>query len=362
MTLNDSQKVSSFSPALSVALTSAERRLAEDSASIFSSIWRPVTVECVIYKHFANPERVENPVFIEYVDGEPAGQNNLMGCTLVVNGESFHAVQANDAAILPEYRGPGRLMGLYRNSYRDIKDLDIVFGLPNTQSFPTLKVMRWERLVDFDEFSLPVSAVKILGYKHGFPYPNFLNELSKKVLARKLTNRLDASYVMGQFETCPFSQEDIHEINCTSRIMVRRSVDYFVWKIDDNMAGNFFYLTIRKEEKLLAYLIVRVTPVPYGTAHSIVDWWVSEAQDKDAGLSALRSLLGIVATQSDALQIPYINSASPEVEFFEKLGFNKHPMNSPLMLTRVSACTKCLDLAGSDWVFNLIDTDLILNV
>ncbi len=348
-------------PGSDQGISEHELMLARESAHIFSEIWRPVTVDTVIYKNYANPERIDNPIYIEHVEDMPAMQNNLMGCWIIADGQRLRALQTNDTAILPAYRGPGRLMKLYRSSYRDIEGVDLIFGLPNTQSYPTLKVMRWDQVIDYLDFSLPLSAVKILGQKAGIHLPDFLNSLAKRYLGHKLRRMSGSAYLVRRFESCPFSPEDLQVINQVQGIAIARSSEYFKWKIDNNKAGDFFYLTASRNGKLAGYLVVQTILVPYGTVNRVVDWWIT--RDLSGGLekTALYTLLSELADLSDALQVPYVNSKGPEAILFREAGFRENTMSSPLMLLQISERSKSLDTTGEQWSFRAIDTDLILN-
>lgn len=341
------------------------KTLSDICCDIYNAVFRKSISNSVFtYKHFDNPYRLSTPLLIHKMGDDIVGFNGYLAAKFICESQELYAAQSCDVAVLPQYRGRGvytSIMKKAREKFRH-EGLDFLFGFANKNSYgPDLK-FGWKHESDFCRFFLPVDWYALLYNKIGKIGARIVHALLKRPILFK-TNKLagkNFKATLQCFDRCPFTEEDFTIINSCGRIMIKRSREYFLWKLDNNPTKNFKYIIARKEGRICGYVIYHVEAGEI----NVVDWYC--ALDYD-GSVIMANLVKQLLNEGAKINIFFVNMKSEEAQFMKRLGFwnssNKilKRLSAPLMLYILDKSLETKLSAPGKWLMRYIDSDTIIS-
>lgn len=296
-----------------------EKAFSDKCCDIFNQVFSSNLSQAAFwYKHYENPHRLSTPLLFEKVDNDIAGINGFLAAPFICENEEFYAAQSCDSAVLNEYRGKGIFSSIIKRAQTQLKSggVDFLFGFPNQYSYPGFMKMGWKHNADFCRYFLPLNWYLLLKNKIGSPFARIiqflLNDLTLVRLNRHANKPLEC--VIEVYDRCPFTEEDFITINNCGKIMVKRSIEYYVFKLDNNPTKKFKYITARTDGRLCGFLAYHVLKDEV----NIVDWFCAQRGDDKIVLAKLiKQLINI----GSKINMPLINIKSKEVKLMKSLGF-----------------------------------------
>ena len=312
-------------------------------------------------KHKNNTDRLEHFFVNMQEEGKSIGTNSFMGSLACYGEKTFIAAQSCDSAVVPEARGKGVFTQIVNEAEELLRQdgVDMLIGFPNNNSYPGFMKMGWQHIGSLNTL---VCVTK--------PADLVYSKLAKKSAAKNVqkaharTEKFLAKHNMtlSSFTSCPFSEDDLNVINNCGRIRIKRTAEYFKWKVDDNKSDAKY--KVLRGKGLLGYIVYRVDR----SGHiCIMDWFVRDTSDKNY-TCFLKLLINSVRDEGNAVVVPFINGGSREEKAFKSIGFlsgnNRlfrfseakliiKPLLEGNIPSDVSDCSK--------WFVTQIDTDTILN-
>ena len=338
------------------------------SCDIYNKVFsKSMDYEVFYYKHYVNPYKIPTTLLNDEIEGVIAGVNCFMGAKFIVENKEVLAAQSCDSAVLPEYRGKGvfsRIIGLAeKQCERD--GIGFLFGFPNDKSYPGFMKLGWVHVGDFYRAVLPLDTCKFFKRKFGKDIPATIGRIGDILFQKRLKkysrerNNIDIQIS----KNCPFSETDFEVINSTEGIMIKRSSEYYKWKIDNNPSKRFKYVTARDEGRLLGFIICEILK---DYSLDIVDWLCFE-KDKGGPKIVLTKMFYELKGQGISINIHLVNGASGEMKLLESIGFlnasnrimKQRPL--PLVVKTFSSEGDNKLLEAKNWICRFMDTDVIIS-
>ena len=229
-----------------------------DSYRVFSRVFgSDMSWETFAYKHRENPHGVEPCCLQKDAEGKTIGTNCFMGAEAVCGGRIFRLIQSCDTAVVPEARGQGVFVDLISRAmkiFREKQSADLLIGFPNRNSFHGFMKLGWKHVLTLQTYVSLVRPFDVAAAKAGIR-KTYAPAPSADILMKSLRGTL----VKAVHECCPFGEADFNTINNDGTVKIRRSREYYDWKIDKNRK-NFQYITLYRGDVLYAYCIFTVRP------------------------------------------------------------------------------------------------------
>lgn len=346
---------------------SQERRI-RISCDIFNRVFsKSMDYEVFYYKHYENPYKISTTLLNDEINGEIAGVNCFMGAKFTIFDKEIFGAQSCDSAVLPEYRGNGVFSRIIRSAEKQCEKDGIMFlfGFPNDKSYPGFMKLGWVHVGDFYRVVLPLDTSKFLKRKFGKSVPTAIGRMGDVLFQKRLRkySRKDSKIDIQVSENCPFTETDLGVINKTEGIMIKRSYEYYKWKIDNNPSKKFKYITACKEKRLLGFIIYEKLE---DYTLDIVDWFCLKCSNEEQKI-VLAKMFYELKGQGTSINIHLVNGASNEVKLLESIGFlnasnpiiKQRPL--PLVVKVFSSESNNKLLEAPNWIFRFIDTDVIIS-
>lgn len=338
------------------------------SCGIFNKVFsKNMDTASFYYKHYQNPYKIPVPLLNDEIDGEIAGVNCFMGAKFFIEDKEVFAAQSCDSAVLPQYRGKGVFSRIIRSAEKqcEIDGIKFLFGYPNGNSYPGFMKLGWTHVGDFYRAVLPLDTCKFFKRKFRKSLPTIIGKIGDSLFQRKLKKYLKKSNKVDIqiSENCPFKEADFEIINRTQGIMIKRSAEYYKWKIDNNPSKKFKYILARDGGSLLGFIVYEKSD---DSSLDIVDWLCFE-QDDEKQKIVLAKMFYELSGQGISISILLVNEANGEMKMLESIGFlnasNRIMKQKPLPLI-VKSFSSELDnklLRSQNWVCRFLDTDVIIS-
>jgi hypothetical protein len=344
-----------------------EKEICDIACDIFNNVFSSKSSYLSFrYKHYRNPYKLTSLLFIEKVENDIAGINFFLAAKCICESQELYVAQSCDSAVLEQYRGKGIFTSIIQNAQKELQSqgVDFLFGFPNSNSYPGFIKLGWRHEADFCRFFLPIDLYASLKYKIGKKCARIVHSLLNKIILFRI-NRLAKKTFHGTISThdrCPFVKKDFDIINNCNKIMIKRSTDYYIWKLDENPTKDFKYIVAKEKDRLYGFIVYYVRDEEI----NIVDWfYIPNNNELILMAKLIKQLFNI--NKGKKINFLLINTKSKEVQLMKRLGFwnasNKILKHKPSLLV-VYCINSALESklhAPENWLLRYIDTDTILN-
>lgn len=342
-----------------------EQKFSNSCCDICNTVFsNDISHEAFWHKHYGNPNRLAAPLFVEKIENDIIGMNGFMAAKFICASKELYAAQSCDSAVLPQYRGKGVFSSIIKRAQNQLKNegIDFLFGFPNQNSYPGFIKLDWKHNVDFCRYFLPTDWYLLLRKKIGKQCARIINTLFNKITISRI-NRLASkpfSCDIEIYERCPFTEEDCMVINQCGAVMVKRSIDYYVWKLDKNPTKEFKYVVARYEGRLCGFIVYNVI----NDEVNIIDWF---CVDNTNELVVMAKLIKCIINIGAKINIPLINIKSREALFLKSLGFWNSSniilrrQMSPLVINVLNKKYASKLHRPANWALRFIDTDTMIS-
>lgn len=342
-----------------------EKNFSDKCCDIYNAVFSSyLTYETFWYKHYGNPHRLSTPMLVEKVDNDIAGINGFLAVPFICKNDKLFAAQSCDSAVLNKYKGKGIFSSIIKRAQTQLKadDVDFLFGFPNQYSYPGFIKLGWKHTVDFSRFFLPINCYAILQNKIGKTCAHIIHVILKRILLSKVNQLAKKTFngTINSNDLCPFTKEDFAIINNCDKIMTKRNIECYDYKLDNNPTKKFKYITARTDGRLCGFLAYHVL----NDEVNVVDWLcVQHDNNKIVMAKLIKHIINVGAK----INIPLINIKSEEVKLLKSLGFWN---SSNIVLRRkmsplvIYIINKTLDTklhVPEKWLLRYIDSDTIIS-
>ena len=342
-----------------------EQNFSDSCCDIFNTVFpNAISHDVFWHKHYGNPNRLSVPLLVEKIENDTIGMNGFMAAKFICDSKELYAAQSCDSAVLPQYRGKSVFSSIIKRAQNQLKDegVDFLFGFPNQNSYPGFIKLGWKHTVDFSRFFLPVNFYALLRNKIGKKCARIIHKILNLIFLSKVNRLAKKTYncTIEHYDRCPFTNEDFKVINNCDKIMVKRSIEYYVYKLDNNPTKKFKYITARTDGQLCGFLAYHVLKDEV----NIVDWLcVQHDNDKIVMAKLIKHLINVGAK----INMPLINIKSEEIKLLKSLGF----WNSANMILRrdvmiliiyiINSSFEARLISPKKWLMRGIDIDTIIS-
>lgn len=333
-----------------------------DSYRLFSRVFNSsISFDGFINKHLNNPFIISH-FYTQIIDNNKViGTNCFDGALLQTSHGEFRIAQSCDTAVDVDARGRGVFTKMINQYVDRVKntDLDMLIGFPNFNSIHGFTKMGWELKATFP------SLIRITK-----PFSVFLSKITGHFKQRKQINTKQTKVLasigiddISQYDACPFDEHDVATINNINRVHIKRTIDYFKWKLDSQNDKHFKYFVFRKRDDIVAYFIYWVNSK--GRLF-IVDWFFNHAFEPYF-ISIVESFINRASRICNVIVFECLNSASVEYNAILRIGFfngQKRPYRfytKKLLAYSLKEDDELKAIQESEWFLTSIDIDTIFD-
>lgn len=321
--------------------------------------YRHISYETFRHKHLGNPDiDLDIMTLVHYQDGIPAGTNSFMTCHLLLGQRTVSAIQSCDSAVRPDFRGRhifSRLIQQAISLCRESRHV-FIFGCPNENSYPGFTKLGFLELGRLKSYGGVLQPTRFL-----------LRRVRRKLLGKSPAlaafRPISFSGPGGNWTvslSCPFTEEDLAVMNVRPGIHLRRSLEFYRWKVDYLPEERTAYLCLRQDGRLATFLVL--------LRHSngscdICDWMLPDSPAESGPI--LRRARRRLRPFCDLLSVSMVNPAGNEPSLLASGGFfRKKAWPQPFMIyptAELDAETLYRLKDFRSWTLRYIDTDTILH-
>jgi hypothetical protein len=341
-----------------------EKTISDRCYDIFKTVFQSNLSHIAFrYKHYENPHGLSTPLFVEKTGDDIKGINGFMAAKFICESQELYAAQSCDSAVLAQYRDKDVFKSIIKNAQKQLQSagVDFLFGFPNQNSYPGFIKLGWKHEVDFCRYFLPIQWHVLLQNKIGRKCAGIAHTLLSPITLSRV-NRLATKpfkVTIKSYDLCPFTEEDCATINNCGKIMIKRSIEYYEWKLDKNPTRNFKYIVAKEEGRLYGFIVYYVG----GGEVNIVDWFCVS----DNKYLIMAKLIKQLINEGTKINALLINAESNEVEFMKRLGFWNSAnrilkrKKSPLVIYILNPALEDKLHAPEKWSLRYIDSDTIIS-
>lgn len=331
-----------------------EERTLRDAHAVFCEVFHSdMSYEAFRHKHMDNPDLDrEIPTLVHYQDGVPAGTNSFMGCVVLNERQELFSLQSCDTAVKAAFQGKHIFTCLIQRAMLICREHQntFLFGFPNSNSYPGFINLGFYELGKLDRYDAVLRPVHLLLRKALRRAPALPPFRASVFPGRKWTLSL----------RCPFTEADIALMNSRPGVRLRRSLEFYRWKLDWLPEGEGAYLCAREGGQMEAFLALRRRS---DGSCQVCDWMLPE--DPEASGRLLREASRLLRPYCDLLQISMVNPMGGDPVRLKSGGFFRRNI-SPLPFLIYSTAelgeetlSRLKDLRN--WSLRYIDTDTVFN-
>nr|WP_325217221.1 GNAT family N-acetyltransferase [uncultured Oscillibacter sp.] len=340
-----------------------DEKLLHDAHDIFCEVFHSkISYETFRHKHLDNPD-IDAGVatLVDYQDGVPAGTNSFMGYTLLDGPRALPVVHSCDTAVRPAFRGRRIFLLLVQRAISVCQETPnvLIYATPNENSYPgftKLGFLELGRLKSYDGVLQPARF--------------FLRRVRRKLLGKAPAL---AAFRPGSFSGpggswilssgCPFTEDDLALINARPGVHLRRSLDFYRWKVDYLPEERRAYLCVRRGGALRAFFILRrnCDGAADHCCCDICDWMLPE--DEEAAREIFRAAVRHLRPYCDRLSVSMVNPETEGPVISSGLPETAN-QGQPFMIyptAELDAETLSRLKHFRSWTLRYIDTDTILH-
>lgn len=331
-----------------------DEKTLRDAHAVFCEVFHSdMSFEAFRHKHLDNPDLdQEIPTLVHYQDGVPVGTNSFMGCVVLNEGQALFSLQSCDTAVKAAFQGRHIFTRLIQKAMLICRERQntALFGFPNPKSYPGFAKLGFYELGKLDRYDAILRPVHLL-----------LRRVLHRAPALPLFR--ENAFSGGEWTLslrCPFTEEDIALMNSRPGVHLRRSLEFYRWKMDWLPEGEGAYLCVRKGGRLEAFLVLRRET---GGTSQVCDWMLPE--DPEAAGRLLREAWRLLRPYCELLKVSMVNPTGDEPARLKSGGFfrrNSDPqpfMIYPTAELGEEALSRLKDLRN--WTLRFIDGDTVLN-
>lgn len=331
-----------------------EREITRQAAILFSETFEQMSEEQMYYKHFENPNRLQEPIFYIAENGKICAMNAFDQVEMLTDHTEIEAVQSSDSAVSKECRGRGLFFKIQTEAMEKYQELGkgAAFGVPNENSFPIFMKLGWTYVGDLTGYRRLESVSGCIFSLAGLGKKDCPHRKSYKYRGYRIETGLDAAIIR---------QEDICSINEDIVIGIKRSLAYYHWKIFGHMKENYKIIRVTNAAGLAAMMIVVRKKGGHFYFGDIVEWYVNrdlgKEEQRKLGMLLRRELKG----WCDFSTIRFVNPLTEEKTVLQ-LGYRKKENSEyKLIVKRLQEQTSVRIENLEAWKFRGIDPDTMLN-
>ena len=340
-----------------------DEREAADGYAVFFDAFIKDTPNCFIefsnfvHKHYGNPNRLESPAVIEYVDGDPAAMQWFMGMPFLVGGEEI--LIAHGADFASTKKGSGfpviRVVGKGKKLLAE-QGIPFRIGAPNDRGLAVASKFGYQLIGGFHQYALDlrkkVSAPEALSVEDWTAL--FLQ--GKKACQDPVVDVLVGS-------SCIFDEADYALMNADEPYMKSKKSDSFYRRHIDGLIGREFVYckALDSDGRMQAYLVAEVKK----SVVRVVDWDTFCEDQHRAAVFA--KLLAQCAMKTPSIHVSHVNPMLGEHELFESLGFSLKLDFEGVPVPNRLCIMPCIDDVDpfyydfANWKLRELDRDYFLN-
>ncbi len=346
------------------SLSNEQRKLADDGYKVFTEAFIDpdpsafISYDNFASKHFGNPWLLDDPCVIEHADdGTPISMIWFMRMPLIVGDGEIYAAHGADYGSTQEGRGLPAIKTLIDGRTTLGKQgVPFRFGAPADHAAKVASKIGYERVGEFHEYALSFSGSS-----------SAINELHKHALDALSQAPDNHALSIEAYENIPFTENDYELMNASDgSIKVKRSSDYYNWRIGLLENRDIAYVKATRDEKFAGYIVAEFTP----SAIRIVDWDVfgSNSQKTESLAEMISACISLCSNDASLVFITHINNMQNEGELFKNLGFEQlyrddgTPNINKLFIMPSAETTLDKELFDfSKWKLREIDRDYFMN-
>ena len=322
-----------------------DEKLLHDAHDIFCEVFHSkISYETFRHKHLDNPD-IDAGVatLVDYQDGVPAGTNSFMGYTLL-----------DGPRALPAFRGRRIFLLLVQRAISVCQETPnvLIYATPNENSYPGFTKLGFLELGRLETYCAVLRPVHLARRK-------FLRRTAPLSAFRPASfSSREGEWALSL--RCPFTEDDLALINARPGVHLRRSLDFYRWKVDYLPEERTAYLCLRRNGRLTAFLVL--------LRHSngsceVCDWMLPDSPAESGPI--LRRARRRLRPFCDLLSVSMVNPAGNEPSLLASGGFvRKKAWPQPFMIyptAELDAETLSRLKHFRSWTLRYIDTDTILH-
>lgn len=324
-----------------------------DAYEIFRRVFlSKMTREQFYYKHLSNPDCDENiSTIVDYESGKARGTNSFMGCVIRIDQQDFRALQSCDTAVLEQYRGKHIFSNLITRAldYCNGETQTLLFGFPNQNSYPGFIKLGFKEIGEFENYYAVLRPFR-------FALSRMLHfKTNKRDFEMKKWRYGELDYEMSM--NLELSDADLELINGRKKIFIKKSKEFYEWKLKYMPKGKVAYIYVRKEGALRAFFVLFRRK---DSVCEMADWFI-DCEEKQI----IKGLNCVLKNYCDVLSVMMINPATGEQKKIKNIFWIKRNSVNPVVIYVPSnglINEKISEVESiNNWELRLVDTDYILN-
>lgn len=232
------------------------------------------------WQYFNNPAGKALIKLAKSNNNEVVGQYIIIPVKIKVNEDIVSATLSLNTLTRKDYRGKGIFTGLADSAYKQCKEdeLEFTYGFPNPNSYPGfVKKLQFTDLGSLPLMVYPLNIEKLvlkkfkskLLAKFGIPFRYIFN------IDLKNDNDIEIKIIDKDFKDFDIFWENVK--NKYKVIGVRNS-EYIKWRYNNIPIREYYIIGAYKNEKLVAYAILRNSEIEKFKCGMIVDFLVKEGE------------------------------------------------------------------------------------
>lgn len=238
--------------------------------TLFAKGLADTTPEYWKWKHYTENGHPESMILVaEAEDGTFAGMFALQLVPYVCDGRELIMVQTQDLIIDPAHRGSGLMRKLFSFAVKHYTEEGAagIMSFCNDASFPIFQKYGCQNKGDIGTHNTAKSILPIYTGKKKRSFGNWHIELLEQM------------------------PDDLFYSGSSDVYRMRKCDAFLKWKFADNPEDTYRWLTIRRDGKLMGYLVVCITQGRLRRAVNIYDWDLKEEVDEHVLRQAVKLLL-----------------------------------------------------------------------
>lgn len=316
-----------------------------EELQVFNMTFDAMDYSVFYNKHLNNPNCLSQPIRNIIFNGRIVGISAFDQVEFIYKDKVVKAVQVGDVAVMPEYRGNGFFTKLQLDSEEHLKSqgVEVGFGFPNINSLHGFCKLGWNSLGNFYNY------YKVVSCKRSF------SEVKEEVL------RIETISINSRNHYC-ISNELLDEMNHSMTIGVKKSREYYEWRIDQNSSTDFYYLIMENDGKEKAVFIYMLQEKRGFIICRVVDWFISGQSMKDKN-RYIKKFEHVVKKYCNIINFSFVNKASGEHLLLRGRRYLGKPNQGQpqLIMRKFNHENQSQEIALRDVYFREIDMDTIFN-
>lgn len=331
-----------------------DEKTLRDAHAVFCEVFHSdMSYEAFRHKHLDNPNIDRQTVtLVDYQEGTPAGTNSFTGYLLLDGGHELPVLHSCDTAVRSVFRGRRIFSLMIERAISICRETPntLIYATPNQNSYHGFAKLGFHELGKLDRYDAVLRPVHLL--------------LRKALRRAPALPPFRASAFPGGEWTlslrCPFTEADIALMNSRPGVRLRRSLEFYRWKLDWLPEGEGAYLCARKGGRLEAFLALRRES---DGSCRVCDWMLPE--DPEASGRLLREARRLLRPHCELLKVSMVNPTGEEPARLKSGGFfRRNAWPQPFLIYPTAeleeeTLSRLKDLRN--WSLRYIDGDTVFN-